>query len=260
MTTKFKIPELRMPTLEEHRAASAAWLKRVGPCLYENWPEALKAMSFRSDLLELTATDQETLRGLYDEKPNETALNALAQRITAAIARIDPDGCFVKLSSRSPKDTFFPDVPRFQTGDDVLGAFMNSERILDDLTEYRYADAACYLLLREFQPIPAHEEFRCFIREGRIAGVSQYQYRDFFPELVAARGAVAARCFAFLESILPKLHVQDIVVDVWLGETPMLIEINPYGLSDPCLLDYPELETAERLFRLVESQPKSEAA
>ena len=49
-------------------------------------------------------------------------------------------------------------------------------------------------------------------------------------------------------------------MDVWLGERPMLIEINPYGLSDPCLLDYAELETASKLFRLVEAQASGEAA
>ncbi|QEH36551.1 hypothetical protein OJF2_51350 [Aquisphaera giovannonii] len=258
MTTGFKIPELRMPTLEEHKAASAKWLKRVGPCLYENWPQALKDLSFRTELVELTRADQETMWNMFDRDRDEAALARLTERLDAAIKAFDPDGCFVRLSSRSPKDFYYPGIPRLKTGEEVTNALLGSMRILDDLTEYRYADAACYLLLREFRSIPAHEEFRCFIREGRIAGVSQYQYRDFFPELIADRDSVAARCFAFLESILPKLHVQNIVVDVWLGETPLLIEINPYGLSDPCLLDYAELETADRLFRLVEKQPPGE--
>lgn len=256
MSAGWKIPELRMPTLEEHRSASAAWLKRVGPCLYESWPQALKDLSFRTGLLELTAVDQETLRGLFDDKPDAPAANALADRITTAIKLIDPDGCFVKLSSRSPKDTFFPDVTRFNTGEEVLTAFMQSERILDDLIEYKYADTPCYLLLREYRPIPKHEEWRCFIRKGKIAGITQYHYRDYFPELVADCQGIEAQCLVFLERfVLPKLHLDTVVVDVWTGKRPILIEINPYGLSDPCLLSYPELETSTGLFRIVEVDP-----
>ena len=57
-----------------------------------------------------------------------------------------------------------------------------------------------------------------------------------------------------------KVHIQNVVVDVWLADTPMLIEINPYGRSDPCLLGYEELEVADRLFRIVESATASDAA
>ena len=45
-----------------------------------------------------------------------------------------------------------------------------------------------------------------------------------------------------------------------IEEKHMLIEINPYGRSDPCLLGYAELETADRLFRIVEARTSGEAA
>jgi hypothetical protein len=37
-------------------------------------------------------------------------------------------------------------------------------------------------------------------------------------------------------------------------DEPLMIEINPYGLSDPCLLTYEELETSTGMFRIVEAE------
>lgn len=254
---EFFIPEPRMPTLEEHRATSAAWLKRIGSCLYENWPEALKALSFRTELVELTPADQELLWNILDGKPDVKTVRRLADSLTSSITAFDPKGCFVRLSSRSPKDWYYPGIPCLTTGDEIIDALVNSMRIVDDLMEYKYADIPCYLLLREYHQIPAEQEFRCFIREGQIVGVSQYEYRTFFPGLVRDRQAVAARCIAFLESILPKIHLQTVVIDLWLREEPLVIEINPYGLSDPCLLSYDEMETSTGLFRIVENEGAS---
>ena len=182
MTKEFKIPEIRMPTLEEPGCFSRMAESRR-PCLYENWPQDLKDLSFRTELIELTQADQEILWNMFDTHRDDEALAKLAERIDIAIKAFDPQGCFVKLSSRSPKDYYYPGVPRLKTGKEVTDALLGSMRILDDLTEYKYADTPCYLLLREFHSIPPEQEFRCFIRDGRIAGVSQYEYREFFPGL-----------------------------------------------------------------------------
>ncbi|MFO0958259.1 MAG: hypothetical protein U0800_12670 [Isosphaeraceae bacterium] len=61
----------------------------------------------------------------------------------------------------------------------------------------------------------------------------------------------------------PLLHVDDVVVDLWADhlERITLIEIN-LGLSDPCLLSYPELEGHgfPLSVRVVEPPAPSEAA
>jgi len=254
--TTFTIPEPRMPTLEEHRATSAAWLKRIGPCLYENWSQSLKDLSFRTAVVELTRTDQETLWNMFDKERDEAELARLSERIDAAIKAFDQKGCFVRLSSRSPKDFYFPGIPLLKSGAEVTTALLGSMRILDDLMEYRYADTPCYLLLRQYHAIPPEEEFRCFIRDREVVGITQYHYRDYFPQLDTDRGLILDRIQQFLEYlVLPNLHIDTVVVDIWLRADPLLIEINPYGLSDPCLLSYPELETSAGLFRIVETDP-----
>jgi D123 len=258
--SEFKIPPLRMPTLEEHRATSAAWLKRIGSCLYENWPQTLKDLSFRTELVDLSEADRKAIWAAMDGKEAPEVARLVAN-LDHAIAAFGGEA-FVKLSSRSPKDCWPLEGPEpFRSGADVLGTFAGSMRIADDLIEYDYADTPCYLLVREFQPIPKHEEWRCFIRKGEVVGISQYHYRDFFPQLMAERTVIAGRIHQFLaDRVLPHLHLDTVVVDIWLRDEPLLIEINPYGLSDPCLLDYEEMETATGWFRIVETDPKSEAA
>lgn len=239
-------------SLRFHKAASAIWLGNIERCLYENWPDAMKAISFHTETMEVTAEDQCVIMNLMDHKPDDGA-GALAAKISEAIEGVSPDGCFVRLSSRSPKDTFGDTPTRYRTGSQVLESFMWSMRVMEDLIEYRYAETECHMLFREYESIPEWEEFRCFVIGGEIAGISQYYYADRFEQLQGAEGlAMKERVFAFARSILPILHMETVVVDVWVGEHPKLIEINPYGLSDPCCLRYAELVGAKDLYRVRE--------
>lgn len=243
----------QIPTLEQHRAASAAWYERIGPCLYENWPQALRNLSFRTVSIELTPEDQEEMLAAFDNAPTPHAL-ALTDRIDAALTGFE-NGAFVKLSSRSAKDAWC-ETFKCVSGADVLNQFSSSERILDDLVQYKYLDHPCYLLLRDWADIPKHEEWRCFVRDGRIIGVSQYHYLDDFTTIYGNDGALYDRIVTFVESAaVPVLPCDPVVVDVWLRPDPMVIEINPYGLSDPCLFDYAELEAGVRGLRVLGAQP-----
>lgn len=239
---KFKIPMIGMPTLEEHRAASSAWLSRIRPCLYEHWPEDLRRMSFATRMIALSSDDQTALCEAFDGKGPQLS-GALANKIDANIAEYFPDcGVFAKLSSRSAKDAWC-ETFKCLSAADILSQFASSGRILEDLIEYKYLDDLCYLLLREWHDIPKHEEWRCFVSNGCIIGITQYHYTDDFGALYGDGAAIYSRIMAFLErKVIPVMHADPLVVDVWLRDEPMVIEINPYGASDPCLLDYADLE------------------
>lgn len=246
---RFTIPKPVMPTIDEHRKSSAAWLSRIGPCLYENWPVALRSISFPTTWLELNQDDIEALLAMMDGKLIDN-LPRLRTKIDQSLQAY-PDGCFAKLSSRSPKDFWGGDNPcRYSTAKEILDIFASSERILSDLVEYEYADTKCYMIFREYHKIPKHEEFRCFVRDGKIAAVTQYHYRDQFHEL--SDPAWKSLCFDFLNTaVLPILHLPMVVIDLWMRPEPMVIEINPYGLSDPCLFDYAEIESEFGQFRIL---------
>ena len=74
---------------------------------------------------------------------------------------------------------------------DVLNSLVGSVRIADDMIQYEYADTPCNLLLRDYHAISKHEEWRCFIRNGQIVGITQYFYAMRFAELVSAKDWIA---------------------------------------------------------------------
>ena len=255
----------RMPTETELQESARRWLSPLLPCLYENWPIGLQSLSFRTESVPLAAGDIAALLDTFDNRFDQDALGQVEGRVNAAAAPFADTGYYARLNSRSPKDSFHASGKlsefRCRTGADVVSLFSGSERILDDLARWRRL-SGCRILLREHRDIPPAQEWRCFIRDGEVAGISQYFYREHYPDLVRDREHTEERITRFLKSaVLPILHLDSVVVDVWLADQPMVIEINPYGLSDPCLLSYPELEgDGFPLFRIVAADPSSEAA
>lgn len=236
-----------MPTDAELRQSALEWLEPLAPCLYENWLPPLKDLSFRTEVVPLTKGDIAALMATFDGRFDLEALAPLERKIDAAAAAFSQTGFFPRLNSRSPKDSFHADGPDgfcCRKSGQVLTLFCGSERILDDLCRWRHLDG-CNLLLREFRAIPKHEEWRCFIRGARVVGISQYFHDEVFPGLVDQGAEIGKRCRRFLEeTAIPLLPLADVVCDIWLKDEPVIIEVNPYGLSDPCLFTYEELETA----------------
>ncbi|KAF7308075.1 cell division cycle protein 123-like protein [Mycena kentingensis (nom. inval.)] len=131
-------------------------------------------------------------------------------------------GCFVKLSSRSPKDAAarsgvferhyaaalrtvraaaedLDDVKRmwivceaegaalrFKITDEVVRALVLSERVWQDMTlALRHPHSWTQnIILRTWQPVPIDLEFRTFVAGGRITAISQYAYQLCSPRLV----------------------------------------------------------------------------
>lgn len=260
------IPELRMPTLEESRRFSEKWIEPLRPCLYTHWPQRFKELSFSTWVEEVTPAETAELAKVFnnDDSPWPVALQTKIKRGASRFT----NGCFFRLESRSPKDNYWGEMTNFRACSfhDVK-KLLWSERILDDLARYTHLESEpLRLLFREWHPIRKAGEFRCFIRNRKLVGISQYHYAGFDEASYKNKPLAFANVFGRKEEwkalitefvardIVPHLHVDDLVVDMWVDHERKitLIEINPYGLSDPCLLSYPELESGELLFRVVE--------
>jgi hypothetical protein len=250
----------RLPSLEENRADAAQWLQTIRPFLYENWPQTLKDVSFHTELIGLGIADQQALCDAFDQVSRKDFAEAgdiceLRNRIDDVVEKHFPlNGFFPRLSSRSAKDAFVETL-HCKDSKDILYQFTTSERILDDLVQYRYADTFCYLLLREWVIIPKLQEWRCFIRDKKLIAISQYHYTEEWGEgdspairnLIAKDTISAVSQFVRLQ-VIPYFEVADYIVDVWLGDHgTKMIELNPWGLSDPCLFTYAELEEFGRI-------------
>jgi len=244
------------PTEEQMKAACRRWLEPLAPCLYPNWPEALQKLSFPTTVFPLTRAEADVVLDMSDGKGSAgDVLDALIKRLNIAIGTFGTRHCFYRLGSRSPKDFWGRGgAVAARSGLDILESLACSMRTTDDLCIWRYADEPPHLLLRHFQYLPPADEFRCLIKGGRVRGVSQYLHDQFFGEYEDAghREDVRQQVLTYLdERVLPHLHVPDVVVDVCLmGRQVLLIELNPYGQSDPCLFTYADLETADRELRV----------
>ncbi len=100
------------------------------------------------------------------------------------------------------------------------------------------------LFLFPWLPIPKWAEFRMFIREGRIIGVSQYHADGIFPEIARHEVRLQAALAAFAAQILPRLHLPDVALDVFAepiadGFRIRLVELNPMvQRTDPCMFTW----------------------
>lgn len=218
-------------------------------CNYDRWPDELKAVSMRTVIVPLSDEERRIISDLAWEQPYKGVdLHSIVVKIDFA-SSLFPKGFFVKLMSRSPKDSYHGHQAGFKCsiGADVLPLFVGSERIGEDIMI-----PGNDLLIREWVHIPPKTEWRCFQRDGKLVGASQYFYRDVFDINVESAYEAIREFHEKFSSLMPRTVVFDLALDSfalkYLDETPLLIELNPwiptmFG-TDPCLFAWEDLEVA----------------
>lgn len=235
--------EIRMPTDEELQASHTMRYERVAEYMIDQWPESVRALSFPTKMVEV---DPEQMMQLYDgESPEWKAVaTELAEKLDEAM---DWQPFFIRLNSRSPKDAV--DLPITCSGRQAIYWISQSMRCMDDTATALYAKKPMYICLRKAQRMHKDGEFRCFAKDGQVIAASRYFYDDT-PMNRPAQGVVLEAAKRFYDAHL-QAHYPDVVFDLYApgSDQEILIELNPYGLSDPCLFgSYDEVEKGgERL-------------
>lgn len=222
----------------------------------DQWPSELMRLSFATVLIKLSKQSRrDILNGSAHStgigfEPNEERWLKFLDRLDQAVSQF-PDGAFVRLASRSPKDSWEGHRGGFRVrnGQDAMDRLLDSERIVEDLHLDIRDNATSYIAIREWRDIPLANEWRVFIHEGKIIGVSQYGYLDKLPKYEDLGGLRWALDVWFTNELKPALHLNTVIADVWLRQYQSaprtflweckLIEINPFGAwTDPCLFDW----------------------
>ena len=189
--------------------------------------------------------------GFVQPQFKQEDIGDIRSRVSSAVTKT-PSGAFVRLGSRSPKDSrgFHEEGGRILPGEDPLRFMLDcSERIYEDLLlaiQHKYPP---HIWVRQWIDIPRWSEFRCFMRDRKLVGISQYNYLEdeVFPEIDPefCRWAIEA----FFPSFLSATAMRDVVLDVYIKTKTTaphqvvtevkLLEINPFfELTDPCLFSW----------------------
>lgn len=223
----------------------------------ENWPAALRALSMPGIQLELSPAEHQAMLTAYalrDDPESADSDQAASTRIPLALLRVRLDDAiarlggvaFVKLGSRSPKDSWWGLRHGFACyrGTGALRLLLDStERIADDLGGAKAAGMMPSLWVREWVSIPRWAEFRCLIEQRRLIGISQYDYlAGELAELIGNTEQIRKAVTNFTAKAISALHVDSAVVDIAFRDgaldKPLLVETNPFDhYTDPCLFE-----------------------
>jgi hypothetical protein len=246
------------------------------PTYYENWPVELRRLSMATAFRKMSVSEALALResviehGEGGAPPEHT--DALISWMDEKIGEF-PKGAFVRLGSRSPKDSWLGNREGFrvESGQKAWDILTDcSERVYDDLCWALANDYTPCLLVREWLDMPRIMEFRCFVKAKKLVGISQYFYNDDPDTIPTFQSSLEWALGVFFDkSFLPHVHLDDVVVDVFakfevreneVSVDVRLIEINPFSTwTDPCLFDWNEDSFDEMEFRIAEVK-KSEVA
>lgn len=220
---------------------------------FETWYDLMAPFTPKSRWYALTPEEQVVVRArIYDylleddpyfammnDRPETGGLDeagvvaALREKIAGWL---DGRPYFFRTNLFSPKDV---GVCRVENADDVLQLLLRSRRL------YRgfrlMGETPLTLVFREW--VAPHEEFRCFIEDGRIKGVSQYDDSDSImkakgaSELYTLSFADYARLAAYVQQVVDATRLETAVLDVARGDDGFwVVEINPFSpATDTCL-------------------------
>lgn len=175
---------------------------------------------------------------------------------------------FVKLESRSPKDYIqnWPkeDYKALHNAQEIVDALLGSMRTFEDLVFLTKLKNEVILYIRPFANLERRYEWRVFVKDGKVIGISQQFYKETFSYNKKYLNEIKRNVTYFMDNIcIPNIKVNNFVADLYVsggthykvGITKRfsdisIIETNPYGLSDPCLFEtYDELESSKELLK-----------
>lgn len=93
------------------------------------------------------------------------------------------------------------------------------------------ADLVSSICIRPFRRMQPAKEFRLFVRNGKLAGMSQYWLIRHFRRLPARLETYWEKASALIEEIADKLPMSDLTVDIYFmksGEI-LIVDLNPWG-------------------------------
>lgn len=264
-------PKAGEPIAQPQYAPAPARHTLAVPTYLENWPQELQELSISQVDIPLTRDEAIALGSNILEfgeqfQPYPMSLDSVYTKLEDAFKRL-PGPVFVRLGSRSPKDAVYweKDTLAVSTPKEAIQLLTaGSERMYEDLQLGLTYDYNPHIFLRQWIKLEDWVEFRCFMKNRKLVGISQYYHRKRYPEIVDEWDTIQWAIETFFNSFFRTAsHLDDVVFDVymvrlgggrsynscncasspWTSWRVRLLEINPYwNLTDPAMFTWPELD------------------
>uniref|UniRef100_A0AAR2LZ66 Translation initiation factor eIF2 assembly protein n=1 Tax=Pygocentrus nattereri TaxID=42514 RepID=A0AAR2LZ66_PYGNA len=173
----------------------------------------------------------------FNSKVQE-AINALGGRV------------FPKLNWSAPRDANWIALNsslQCQSLSDIFLLFKSSDFITHDLTQPKWSEL-----------IPGGE-FRCFVKENKLIGISQRDYTQHYQHISKQEASISSSILLFFKNhIQHQFPDEDFVLDVYrdsMGRV-WLIDFNPFGeVTDSLLFTWEELTSGNSLTDSEDTSP-----
>lgn len=218
----------------------------------EHWPDALAELSMPRAVLALSQDDLRAMASVYPDLRAKMGLHSVqdfsdgfVDGVGTLLSEHADTGAFVKTSYGMLKQNPLAYAPVFSHADLLSNLRFPDRRIGGYLHNRLTSGSPAHLVISPWRRIEPWSEFRLFIRQGSLAGISQYHYTRPYPEIVANHALMRSCIVDFAARIVAGLHMSSVVADVYLEQTApqkfeaRMIELNPFMPgTDPCLYSW----------------------
>lgn len=238
----FNIPKITLDTEKEMSEISKKWWDNT----HENisvlsWNDTLKNASVPYTLIDLNRDFIEMVLS-EGRTPIETQVKEFNKLLSEQGLIPIKNKFFGKTITRSSKDVT-PDL-KFNSVEEFLMSIGSSLRTFEDLCLLSRIPQKAKLIIKEFIDVDKSKEFRVFIKDNKLNGITQYHWSEKYSWILENTKNIESVIRRFVkETILPNVVADSYVLDIMVGYDEnglmycTLTEINPYGLSDPCIYE-----------------------
>ena len=211
--------------------------------LLPQWYTQLAAHTFITTFVPLPKDALALLQaGELDDLDEEERIDSLMiEELRQPMAEI-PGNCFICVDSCAPTDT-----ERFRAKGGAVYSPRSAWQTLRQSEKVRKAAQAGLLTsicLRPYRNMTSAREFRLFIKDGKLKGMSQYHLTRHFRRLEGIKENLWSRCQLFINAKSWRLPKEPLVMDIYFTsnyERIMIVDLNPWGgETDPKLFKWDE--------------------
>lgn len=201
-------------------------------CRIPIWYPSLANHTFVTSFVRLREPEIAALRNGDD---NTAAAQSVIQRLNDPMRKFKGN-CFITVDTVAPTDT-----ERFTGKRGAVYSARSAWHFLAASTKVREAAAAGeveHICIRPFRSMNQTREFRLFLRNRKLVGMSQYWLIRHFRRLEGIKAELLGRANAFVDNIGWMLPEGELVMDIYFtsrGET-LIIDFNPWGAPTEPLL------------------------